>query len=144
MRALSGYADDLIEIGRELELKDAVFVGHSVSAMIGVLASLKAPDLFESLVLVGPSPRYINDGDYVGGFSATQIDELLDFLVRQLSGLVGRHGARDHGQSRSARTRRGADQQFLPHRSGDRQSLRAGHLHVGQSGRPSQGHEARR
>src|SRR6202046_497213 len=77
---LHGYADDLIEIGRELKLKDAVFVGHSVSAMIGVLASLKAPDLFDSLVLVGPSPRYIDDEDYVGGFSATQIDELLDFL----------------------------------------------------------------
>ncbi len=78
--SLSGYADDLIEIARELDLKDAVFVGHSVSAMIGVLASLKAPELFESLVLIGPSPRYINDGDYVGGFSAAQIEELLDFL----------------------------------------------------------------
>src|SRR3984885_14395015 len=64
---LAGYADDLIEIGRELNLKEAVFVGHSVSAMIGVLASLKAPDLFDSLVLVGPSPRYIDDEDYVGG-----------------------------------------------------------------------------
>jgi sigma-B regulation protein RsbQ len=77
---LAGYADDLIEIGRELNLKGSVFVGHSVSAMIGVLASLKAPDLFESLVLIGPSPRYIDDDDYVGGFSAQQIDELLDFL----------------------------------------------------------------
>ena len=77
---LSGYADDLSEIGHELKLKDAVFVGHSVSAMIGVIASLKAPDLFESLVLIGPSPRYIDDEDYVGGFSAKQIDELLDFL----------------------------------------------------------------
>lgn len=78
--SLSGYADDLIDIARELDLRDAVFVGHSVSAMIGVLAALKAPELFESLVLIGPSPRYIDDGDYVGGFSATQIEELLDFL----------------------------------------------------------------
>jgi sigma-B regulation protein RsbQ len=78
--SLSGYADDLVEIGAEIGLKDAVFVGHSVSAMIGLLASLKAPKLFESLVLVGPSPRYIDDGDYVGGFSGPQIDELLDFL----------------------------------------------------------------
>ena len=77
---LSGYADDLIEVCRELGLKGAVFVGHSVSAMIGVIASLKAPELFESLVLVGPSPRYINDEEYVGGFSAEQIDELLEFL----------------------------------------------------------------
>jgi len=78
--SLDGYADDLIDIGRELNLSGAVFVGHSVSAMIGVLASLKEPDLFESLVLVGPSARYINDHDYVGGFSAEQINELLDFL----------------------------------------------------------------
>jgi sigma-B regulation protein RsbQ len=83
---LSGYADDLLEIGSELGLKGAVFVGHSVSAMIGALASIKAPDLFESLVLVGPSPRYINDGDYVGGFSAQQIDELLEFLADNYMG----------------------------------------------------------
>ena len=80
MRTLAGYADDVVEIGRRLGLKDAVFVGHSVSAMIGVLAAIKAPELFESLVLVGPSPRYIDDGDYVGGFSAQQIEELLSFL----------------------------------------------------------------
>lgn len=78
--SLDGYAEDLVEIGRELGLRDAVFVGHSVSAMIGALASLKAPDLFESLVMIGPSPRYINDDDYVGGFSASQIEELLQFL----------------------------------------------------------------
>jgi sigma-B regulation protein RsbQ len=77
---LQGYADDVVEIGRELGLKDAVFVGHSVSAMIGVLASLKAPDLFGRMVLVGPSARYIDDGDYVGGFSEKQIAELLEFL----------------------------------------------------------------
>lgn len=77
---LSGYADDVVEIGRKLNLKDAVFVGHSVSAMIGVLASLKAPGMFGRLVLVGPSARYINDVGYVGGFSDKQIGELLEFL----------------------------------------------------------------
>jgi sigma-B regulation protein RsbQ len=77
---LSGYAEDIIEIGRELSLKDAVFVGHSVSAMIGVLASLRAPGVFGQLILVGPSARYIDDGDYVGGFSGKQIGELLEFL----------------------------------------------------------------
>ena len=77
---LEGYAEDVVEIGRALELKDAVFVGHSVSAMIGVLASAKAPDMFSHLVLIGPSPCYINDGDYVGGFTAAQIEELLEFL----------------------------------------------------------------
>jgi sigma-B regulation protein RsbQ len=78
--ALSGYAEDIVEIGRELSLKDAVFVGHSVSAMIGILASLKAPGMFGQLVLVGPSARYIDDGNYVGGFSEKQIGELLEFL----------------------------------------------------------------
>jgi sigma-B regulation protein RsbQ len=77
---LYGYADDIVEIGRALALRDAIFVGHSVSAMIGVLAAIKAPDLFRSLVLIGPSARYIDDGDYVGGFSAQQIEELLSFL----------------------------------------------------------------
>lgn len=78
--SLSGYADDIVEIGRELGLDAAVFVGHSVSAMIGVLAAQKAPGLFGRLVLVGPSARYINDGDYFGGFSSAQIEELLEFL----------------------------------------------------------------
>jgi sigma-B regulation protein RsbQ len=77
---LQGYADDLVDIGRELGLCDAVFVGHSASAMIGILASIRNPALFESLVLVGPSPRYIDDDGYVGGFSAVQIEELLEFL----------------------------------------------------------------
>ncbi|MEP7029363.1 MAG: alpha/beta hydrolase [Pseudolabrys sp.] len=77
---LNGYASDLIEIMRELELRDAIFVGHSVSSMIGVLAAAKAPELFGALILIGPSPRYIDDADYVGGFSAGQIEELLEFL----------------------------------------------------------------
>lgn len=77
---LEGYAEDVVEICRDVEVSDGVFVGHSVSAMIGVLAAAKAPDLFRELVLVGPSPRYINSGDYVGGFEADQIEELLGFL----------------------------------------------------------------
>lgn len=79
--SLSGYADDLVEIGEELDLKDAIFVGHSVSSMIGILASLKSPGMFGDLILVGPSPRYINDGEYVGGFSPEEIDELLESLA---------------------------------------------------------------
>jgi len=78
---LHGYADDLIEIARELELKDTVFVGHSVSAMIGVMASIKMPELFSRLILVGPSPRYIDDGEYKGGFTEHHIKELLDFMA---------------------------------------------------------------
>lgn len=79
--SLEGYADDVVEIGHTLELKDAIFVGHSVSSMIGALASIKAPGMFSELIMVGPSPCYINDGDYHGGFSREQIDELLDFLI---------------------------------------------------------------
>jgi sigma-B regulation protein RsbQ len=78
--SLRGYASDLVEICRELELSDVVFVGHSVSAMIGVLAVQQAPELFGALVMVGPSPRYVDDGDYTGGFSRTDIAGLLDSL----------------------------------------------------------------
>jgi len=77
---LAGYADDVVEIGHEVDLRDAVFVGHSVSCMIGALAAQKAPGMFGKLVMVGPSARYIDDGDYVGGFSEKQIEELLQFL----------------------------------------------------------------
>jgi len=79
--SLDGYADDVIEIGRALGLRDAVFVGHSVSAMIGALASLRAPDMISHLVMVGPSPCYVDEGGYVGGFSRAQVDELLEFLA---------------------------------------------------------------
>ncbi|UZK67828.1 alpha/beta fold hydrolase [Sphingomonas sp. M1-B02] len=79
--SLDGYADDVVGLCRELGVKSGVYVGHSVSAMIGVLASKKAPELFEKLVLIGPSPCYIDDGEgYVGGFSEAQINELLEFL----------------------------------------------------------------
>jgi len=71
--SLEGYANDVVELCRELKITGGVFVGHSVSAMIGVLASKKAPELFDKLVMVGPSPRYIDDADYVGGFSEAQI-----------------------------------------------------------------------
>jgi sigma-B regulation protein RsbQ len=77
---LHGYAQDLVEICAALDLRDAVFVGHSVSAMIGVIAARQAPGLFSKLVLVGPSPSYIDDGDYVGGFGRADIEELLVFM----------------------------------------------------------------
>lgn len=77
---LGGYARDVVEIGRELGLTDAIFVGHSVSAMIGALATQQAPGMFSKLVMIGPSARYIDDGAYVGGFSEAQIEELLQFL----------------------------------------------------------------
>ena len=78
--SLSQYARDVLAICDELALERPIFVGHSVSAMIGVLAAIAAPERFAKLVLVGPSPCYINDGTYVGGYSRADIDGLLDFL----------------------------------------------------------------
>jgi sigma-B regulation protein RsbQ len=78
--ALKGHADDLIEIIRETADGPVVFVGHSVSAMIGLLAGVSAPGLLRAHVMLGPSPSYINDGDYVGGFSRADIDGLLETL----------------------------------------------------------------
>ena len=78
--SLQGYADDVLEICRELGLEDVVFVGHSVSAMIGILAAIREPERFAKLVLVGPSPRYVDDEGYVGGFKRGDIEGLLDSL----------------------------------------------------------------
>ena len=77
---LDGYATDVLDICRDLGLSDVIFVGHSVSAMIGVVAARREPDRFKALVLVGPSPRYIDDIDYVGGFSRQDIEGLLSSL----------------------------------------------------------------
>jgi sigma-B regulation protein RsbQ len=77
--SLQGYADDILEICADLDLTHVLFVGHSVSAMIGVLAAIKQPQLFDRLVLIGPSPSYINDDTYTGGFTRKDIDELLEF-----------------------------------------------------------------
>ena len=71
---LKSYADDLIDICDTLKLKDVIMVGHSVSGMISLIASLKRPDLFSKLILVGASPRYLNDVGYVGGFDQATLD----------------------------------------------------------------------
>jgi sigma-B regulation protein RsbQ len=78
--SLDGYARDVLEICAELDLRDVVLVGHSVSAMVGVLAVAAEPARFAKLVLLTPSPCYLDDGEYRGGFSAADIDELLDSL----------------------------------------------------------------
>lgn len=77
---LAGYADDLIEILDEIAGGPVIFVGHSVNAMIGLVAGVKAPDKFAAHIMIGPSPCYIYDGDYVGGFTREDIDGLLDML----------------------------------------------------------------
>jgi sigma-B regulation protein RsbQ len=77
---LEGYADDVVEICVALGLSDVVFVGHSVAAMVGVLAAIRRPGLFRQLVLVAPSPRYLDDVGYEGGFERSDIDGMLEAL----------------------------------------------------------------
>ena len=80
--SLEGYAQDVLDVCEALALKDAVLVGHSVSSMIGALAVIRRPEIFRALVMVSPSPRYIDEPEagYVGGFSSKDIAELLDSL----------------------------------------------------------------
>ena len=77
---LQGHADDLCEVLAAVTSAPAICVGHSVSAMIGMLANVKCPDAFAAQVMVGPSPCYVNDGDYVGGFELSDIESLLETL----------------------------------------------------------------
>ncbi|MFJ4468036.1 alpha/beta fold hydrolase [Streptomyces sp. NPDC089424] len=78
--SLQGYAQDVVDVCDALDLRRAVLVGHSVSAMVGVLAARAAPERIGALVMVAPSPRYIDDDGYRGGFAAEDIDELLESL----------------------------------------------------------------
>jgi sigma-B regulation protein RsbQ len=84
--SLQGYAADVLDVVRALDARDVIFVGHSVSAMIGVLAAAGEPDRFSALVLVAPSPRYIDDEGYAGGFAETDIEDLLASLDRNYLG----------------------------------------------------------
>jgi sigma-B regulation protein RsbQ len=83
---LDGYAQDVLDICRALDLKETIFVGHSVSSMIGVLAARQEPDRFAKLVMIGPSPRYIDDPPYIGGFQREDIEGLLDLMDRNYVG----------------------------------------------------------
>ncbi len=85
--SLEGYADDVLDVVHALDLRDVILVGHSVSSMVGVLAANREPDRFDRLILVGPSPRYINDApDYVGGFERGDIEGLLETMDRNFIG----------------------------------------------------------
>jgi sigma-B regulation protein RsbQ len=77
---LSAHAEDLHEVLQTLDLYDVIFVGHSVSAMIGVLTAIREPTRFARLILVAPSPRYLNDGDYIGGFELADIEAMLEAI----------------------------------------------------------------
>ena len=83
---LDGYAQDVLDIVQALDLRDVVLVAHSVSSMVAVLAANQEPERFDRLVLIGPSPRYINDDPYVGGFEQADIDGLLEMMDRNFIG----------------------------------------------------------
>jgi sigma-B regulation protein RsbQ len=78
--SLSGYAQDILEVYEALDLSDTILVGHSVSSMIGLLAAVDRPELFSKLIFLGPSPRYLNDEDYFGGFERTDLEELFTMM----------------------------------------------------------------
>ncbi|MEI8307547.1 MAG: alpha/beta hydrolase [Chloroflexales bacterium] len=89
-RSLTGYAQDVIDICKALELTDVIFVGHSVSSMIGILASIQEPGIFSRLVFIGASPSYLNDPpDYIGGFEREDINGLLDMMEKNYIGWAG-------------------------------------------------------
>jgi len=77
---LNGYAQDVLEVYQALNLKDTILVGHSVSSMIGLLAAIEKPELFSKLIFLGPSPRYLNDGDYFGGFERQDLEDLFTMM----------------------------------------------------------------
>jgi sigma-B regulation protein RsbQ len=83
---LNGYTRDVLDICHALDLRDTIYVGHSVSSMVGILAANLEPERFERLVLIGPSPRYINDAPYVGGFERADIEGLLETMEKNYIG----------------------------------------------------------
>ncbi len=83
---LEGYSTDILDVIHALDLRDIIFVGHSVSSMIGVLAANQEPGRFERLILIGPSPRYINEAAYVGGFERQDIEGLFEMMDRNFIG----------------------------------------------------------
>lgn len=84
---LEGYAQDILDVAEALDLTHAILIGHSVSAMLGILAAIREPRRFSHLILVAPSPRYINDPpDYYGGFDRADIDEMLDLMDKNYMG----------------------------------------------------------
>jgi sigma-B regulation protein RsbQ len=83
---LNGYADDVLEICNELKLEKVIFVGHSVSSMVGLLAAIEKPEIFDKLIMVGPSPCYINNNEYRGGFERNDIESLLATMEQNYIG----------------------------------------------------------
>lgn len=79
-KSLEGYVQDLLDVCKALDLKNAIFVGHSVSSMVGLLAAVRHPEYFSKMVFIGPSPRYLNTPDYHGGFERPDLENLFEFM----------------------------------------------------------------
>ena len=84
--SLQGYAEDILDICKELDLQNVILVAHSVSAMIALLAAIEQPDYFSKIIMIGPSPCYINDADYTGGFERKDIEGLLETMEKNYIG----------------------------------------------------------
>ena len=84
--SFDGYAQDITDIGTALNLKDVIFIGHSVSCMIGVMAHITHPELFKNMILIAPSARYVNDGSYIGGFDREDLDGVIDIMEQNYAG----------------------------------------------------------
>ncbi|WP_033542732.1 alpha/beta fold hydrolase [Planococcus sp. CAU13] len=102
-RTLHGYKEDLLELCDALDLENIVFIGHSVSSMIGALAAAERPELMKNLIMIGPSPHYLNEEEYTGGFERAQIDGMLQMIkgdysefARFLSPVVMQNASRPH------------------------------------------------
>lgn len=83
---LEGYAQDILEIYETLGLRDTILIAHSVSSMIGLLAGIKRPEYFKTIVFLGPSPRYLNDGNYHGGFEKEDLEGLFEMMDNNFLG----------------------------------------------------------
>ena len=134
--SLAGYAADVIEICEEFDLHDVVFVGHSVSAMIGALVAIAEPDLFAKLVMVGPSPRYIDADDYVGGFDEADIDELLASLDSNYLGWSSAMAPAIMGNADRPELGTELTESFCRTDPEVARQFAARHVHVGQPSRP--------
>ena len=142
--SLEGYAADVLDVVRALDLHEVIFCfGDSVSAMIeGACRQQRSLDRFAALVLVAPSPRYVDDDGYLGGFTEADIEDLLGSLDRNYLGWSSTMAPVIMGNTDRLRARRRADRQLLPDRPGGRQAFRASHLPLRQSRRPGPGEAA--
>ncbi|MBS7563515.1 alpha/beta hydrolase [Mucilaginibacter sp. Bleaf8] len=85
-KTLRGYAEDVLDICQALQLKDAIFVGHSVACMVGMLAAIESPAYFKRLIFLGPSACYLNDGNYAGGINPSELDALFEVMDNNYQG----------------------------------------------------------